>query len=284
LRAQLFAAFGLTVPLAVLEQDRPASKRQTFKSAKASPGAANRSCPSHHRAATRPIHVSSNSCVCWLAMRRRNGTIKPTRSAVRNAPDSTGDRFMKVALYARYSSDNRRARRSRTNFASAVPIPRSRVGKSLRNIPTTRFPVHRFCGPVSKRLLPTPCRRRFQVVLVEAMDRLSRDQEDIAGVFKRMAYANVKIVTLFEGDVTHLHVGLKGTMNDLPIQPKNFPCFATCDTGMMLRPNRHRQHIAGWYRRWLRRTQRTMSRGRFRPAPACASGIGAASALLRLRD
>src|SRR5882757_3238129 len=41
-------------------------------------------------------------------MRRRDGTIKPTRSKVRNAPDSTGDRFMKVELYVRYSSDNQR--------------------------------------------------------------------------------------------------------------------------------------------------------------------------------
>ncbi len=62
----------------------------------------------HRRAATRPIHVSSNSCVCWLAMRRGGGTNKPTRSKVQNAPDFTGDRFMKVVLYARYSSDNQR--------------------------------------------------------------------------------------------------------------------------------------------------------------------------------
>ena len=47
------------------------------------------------------------------------------------------------------------------------------------------------------------------------MDRLSRDQEDIAGLFKRMAFGGVRIVTLSEGDVTHLHVGLKGTMNAL---------------------------------------------------------------------
>ncbi|WP_432612444.1 recombinase family protein [Brucella pituitosa] len=58
-------------------------------------------------------------------------------------------------------------------------------------------------------------RGRFQFVLAEAMDRLSRDQEDIAGFFKRMAYGGVKIVTLSEGEVTHLHVGLKGTMNAL---------------------------------------------------------------------
>ena len=47
------------------------------------------------------------------------------------------------------------------------------------------------------------------------MDRLSRDQEDIAGLFKRMQFAGVRIVTLSEGDVSQLHVGLKGTMNAL---------------------------------------------------------------------
>ena len=58
-------------------------------------------------------------------------------------------------------------------------------------------------------------RGRFDVICAEAMDRLSRDQEDIAGFFKRMAFAGVKIVTLSEGEVTHLHIGLKGTMNAL---------------------------------------------------------------------
>ncbi|WOH67107.1 recombinase family protein [Bradyrhizobium sp. BWA-3-5] len=41
-------------------------------------------------------------------MRRAAGTNKPTRSTGRSAPDFAGDRFMKVALYARYSSDNQR--------------------------------------------------------------------------------------------------------------------------------------------------------------------------------
>ncbi|WP_309574430.1 recombinase family protein [Rhizobium rhizogenes] len=47
------------------------------------------------------------------------------------------------------------------------------------------------------------------------MDRLSRDQEDIAGLSKRMFYSNVKMFTFSEGEVSHLHVGLKGTMNAL---------------------------------------------------------------------
>ena len=57
--------------------------------------------------------------------------------------------------------------------------------------------------------------RRFDVVLAEALDRFSRDQEDTAGLFKRLTFAGVNIVTLAEGDMTHLHVGLKGTMNAL---------------------------------------------------------------------
>ena len=31
---------------------------------------------------------------------------------------------------------------------------------------------------------------QFDIVLSEALDRISRDQEDVAGVFKRMAFAS----------------------------------------------------------------------------------------------
>lgn len=51
--------------------------------------------------------------------------------------------------------------------------------------------------------------RRFDVVLAESLDRFSRDQEDTAGLFKRLTF------TLAEGDITHLHIGFKGTMNAL---------------------------------------------------------------------
>ena len=58
-------------------------------------------------------------------------------------------------------------------------------------------------------------RRTFDLVYAEALDRISRDQEDAAGFFKRMRFADVEIVTLAEGEISELHVGLKGTMNAL---------------------------------------------------------------------
>src|ERR1700730_3048269 len=41
------------------------------------------------------------------------------------------------------------------------------------------------------------------------------NQEDVAALFKRLRFAGVRLFTLAEGDISELHVGLKGTMNAL---------------------------------------------------------------------
>jgi DNA invertase Pin-like site-specific DNA recombinase len=66
-----------------------------------------------------------------------------------------------------------------------------------------------------QRLISDASRGRFDIVLAEATDRLSRDQEDIAGLFKRLTFAGVRIVTIAEGEISEMHIGLKGTMNAL---------------------------------------------------------------------
>uniref|UniRef100_UPI001C052EA4 recombinase family protein n=1 Tax=Gluconobacter sp. P1C6_b TaxID=2762619 RepID=UPI001C052EA4 len=122
---------------------------------------------------------------------------------------------MKVALYARYSSDNQRD----ASIADQLRVCRIHAEKQGWTI-VEEYTDHAISGaslmrPGIQALIADAQRGRFQIVLAEAMDRLSRDQEDIAGVFKRMNYAGVRIVTLSEGEVSHLHVGLKGTMNAL---------------------------------------------------------------------
>jgi site-specific DNA recombinase len=69
--------------------------------------------------------------------------------------------------------------------------------------------------PGFQALMRDALNRRFDLVLAESLDRFSRDQEDTAGLFKRLTFAGVNIVTLAEGDITHLHIGFKGTMNAL---------------------------------------------------------------------
>ena len=53
----------------------------------------------------------------------------------------------------------------------------------------------------------------FDLILSEALDRLSRDQADIAVLFRDLSYQDVKIHTLSEGQIDLLQVGMKGTMN-----------------------------------------------------------------------
>jgi site-specific DNA recombinase len=69
--------------------------------------------------------------------------------------------------------------------------------------------------PGYQRLLADARDGQFDVVVAEALDRLSRDQEDVAALFKRLSFVGIRIVTLAEGEITELHVGLKGTMNAL---------------------------------------------------------------------
>ena len=123
--------------------------------------------------------------------------------------------MLRVALYARYSSDNQRDA-SIEDQLRLCRLYAERQGWSVVDSYTDRaISGSSLLRPGIQELIQDAQRGRYQVVLAEAMDRLSRDQEDIAGLFKRMQFAGVRIVTLSEGDVSQLHVGLKGTMNAL---------------------------------------------------------------------
>ncbi len=122
---------------------------------------------------------------------------------------------MKAALYARYSSDNQRD----ASIEDQLRICRARAereGWTIIDSYTDRaISGASLLRPGVQELIADGLKRRFDVILTESLDRLSRDQEDIAGLYKRMRFADVSIVTLSEGEVSELHIGLKGTMGAL---------------------------------------------------------------------
>ncbi|WP_183865128.1 recombinase family protein [Rhizobium sp. BK399] len=67
--------------------------------------------------------------------------------------------------------------------------------------------------PGIRQLLEDAQQGKFDMVVTEALDRLSRDQADAAMLFKLLKFAGVRIHTLAEGDISELHIGFKGTMN-----------------------------------------------------------------------
>ncbi len=58
-------------------------------------------------------------------------------------------------------------------------------------------------------------RREVDIVVAEALDRVARDQADTATIFQRLSFAECQLVTVSEGRISELHVGLLGTMNAL---------------------------------------------------------------------
>ena len=121
----------------------------------------------------------------------------------------------RAVIYARYSSD----RQSDHSIEDQVRLCRERL-EADGHILTQVYSDHAISGatllrPGIQALIEDAGRGKFDVVYAEALDRISRDQEDAAGFYKRMRFAEVSIITLSEGEITDLHVGLKGTMNAL---------------------------------------------------------------------
>ena len=123
---------------------------------------------------------------------------------------------MIYAIYARYSSDLQ----SEHSIEDQVRLCRERIEQSGGHVGeiytdaaiSGAFVINR---PGIRTLLEDARRGKFDRVMAEALDRISRDQEDVAAIFKRLSHLDIKIHTLSEGEISELHIGLKGTMNAL---------------------------------------------------------------------
>ncbi|WP_306131500.1 recombinase family protein, partial [Roseivivax marinus] len=121
----------------------------------------------------------------------------------------------RVAIYARFSS----ALQREASIEDQVRVCSDRATREGWTVMQT-FTDMAISGASANRpgrqsLLDHAAHGGINVVLCVALDRLSRDQADIATIYKQLAFQVVRIVTVAEGEVSELHVGLKGTMNQL---------------------------------------------------------------------
>lgn len=121
----------------------------------------------------------------------------------------------RVAIYARYSTDLQ----SQASIEDQIRLCEERV-RSLGGTVVQTYTDHAISGaslirPGIQMLMQDAASGQYDMVFADALDRISRDQEDIAGVYKRLTFAGVSMATLSEGEISQLHIGLKGTMNAL---------------------------------------------------------------------
>lgn len=55
----------------------------------------------------------------------------------------------------------------------------------------------------------------FDVVVVEALDRISRDQEDLAGIYKRLTFQGIRIQAIHDGVADAVQIGVRGLLGGL---------------------------------------------------------------------
>ncbi|MEO1207197.1 MAG: recombinase family protein [Pseudomonadota bacterium] len=123
--------------------------------------------------------------------------------------------MIRAAIYARYSSDLQ----SDASIEDQIRTCRERAEGNGWRV-TEAYTDHALSGasmmrPGLQMLLQHAQDAKFDVVIAEALDRFSRDQADIATMFKRFQFADVEMHTTSEGEISNLHIGLKGTMNAL---------------------------------------------------------------------
>ena len=122
---------------------------------------------------------------------------------------------MRAVIYARYSTDLQRE----ASIEDQVRVCRQRIEHEGWHLAATYSDAASSGAsrlrPGYQKLLEDARGGQFKVIVAEALDRLSRDQEDVAGLYKQLAFAGIRLITLAEGEISELHVGLKGTMNAL---------------------------------------------------------------------
>lgn len=126
---------------------------------------------------------------------------------------------MKAAIYARYSSDLqsdrsiddqvalcRRHVESAGGHVTAVFDDRARSGASI-------------LGRAGLASLMTAAREgEFDAVVVEHLDRISRDQEDLAHLFKRLRFLGISLIEVHGGTATSIQVGVRGLVGALYLE------------------------------------------------------------------
>lgn len=118
---------------------------------------------------------------------------------------------MKAAIYARYSSDLQ----TEKSIIDQIALCRTyaereglTVIETFEDRALSGASVHGRFG--LDRLMRAAADERFSVVIVESLDRLSRDQGDLSTLYKRLTFLGIEIREVHGGKATPLNTAVRG--------------------------------------------------------------------------
>ena len=122
---------------------------------------------------------------------------------------------LRAAIYARYSTDLQSAASITDQVRLCRKLCEERGWQVVSVFYDEAISGATHLRPGFQEMQSAAVRGEFEVLVAESLDRLSRDQEHIAGLHKRMRFLGVAIHTKAEGEINEMHIGLGGTMSAL---------------------------------------------------------------------
>lgn len=122
----------------------------------------------------------------------------------------------RAAIYARFSSDRQNERSCADQVALCAAWAARHdmdIAATFEDKAVSGASTHNREGLAS--LMRRAAAGEFDVLVCEALDRLSRDQADLATLRKHLTFHGVAIHTVQDGKVDAMHIGLKGLMGEL---------------------------------------------------------------------
>ncbi len=124
--------------------------------------------------------------------------------------------MLRAASYSRFSTDMQNA----TSIEDQNRICEERIKMEGWQL-TVPYSDYALSGasmerPGLKRMMADAAAGAFDILVVEGLDRISRDAEHMAGIYKRLSFHGVKIYSLVDGGfVSDIHIAFGGAKNAL---------------------------------------------------------------------
>lgn len=122
---------------------------------------------------------------------------------------------LRAGIYARYSTDLQSSASITDQVRICRRLAEERGWQVVEVFADEEITGATHLRPQFQALQQLAMHGGFDVLVAESLDQLSRDQEHIAGLHKRLGYRGIQIFTKTEGQITELHIGLGGTMSAL---------------------------------------------------------------------
>jgi site-specific DNA recombinase len=127
-------------------------------------------------------------------------------------PSEGNSPTVRAAIYARYSSDNQREASIEDQIEVCRRCAQLQGWEIVKVYPDYALSGASRFRPAFEQMQVDAEARGFDVILVEALDRLSRKLADVSDLHDRLTFFGIRLHAVATGEITGMHVGMLGTM------------------------------------------------------------------------